>query len=62
MYLINNKKIMNERALILLISMIKELNHMYIDYINYECVANRLEFLVKDNFIMAVENIMGIHI
>ena len=60
MYLINNKKIMNESALILLTSMIEELNHMYIDYIYYEGVANRLEFLVKENFIVTVENIMGI--
>ena len=44
MYLINNKKIMNGSALILLISMIEELNHMYIDYIYYEGVANRLEY------------------
>ena len=61
MYLINNKKIINESALILLTSMIEELNHMYIDYIYYEgVVANRLEFLVKENFIVTVENIMGI--
>jgi hypothetical protein len=60
MYLFNNKKIMNESALILLTSMIEELNHMYIDYIYYEGIANRLEFLVKENFIVTVENIMGI--
>ena len=60
MYLINNQKIMNESALILMTSMIEELNHMYIDYIYYEGVANRLEFLVKENFIVTVENIMGI--
>lgn len=60
LYLINNRKIMNESALIVMTSMIEELNHMYIDYISFEGTANRLELLVKESFIVTVENIMGV--
>ena len=60
LYLGVNREMHYESAIILINSMIDDMNHLYSEYISHQNKVERLDYLINSNFLITLDNMRGI--